>query len=240
MTKTKDIVSKLDEFEGPLDLLLHLISKNKLSIVDVALAKITDQYFEYINTWQEENIDFSSEFLVIASELLYIKSKFLLPKHDEEEGNTEDPEKDLLMRLKEYKLFKKTAEKIKDRQFESKYIFFRLAEPIKFKAKPMKEMPKDKLLTSLFNLAERKALMLPPSKENLKDVVVKKPTSIFAKVKDILRTIKKKTKLKYKEIFKGTKSDRVASFLALLELIKLSRVKFDGEGEDITISGVKR
>ncbi len=240
MTKTKDIVFKLDEFEGPLDLLLHLISKNKLSIVDVSLAKITDQYFEYINSWQEENIDFSSEFLVVASELLYIKSKFLLPKHEEENENGDDTEKDLLQRLKEYKLFKKTAEKIKDRQFESKYIFFRLAEPIKFKAKPMKEMPKEKLLTSLFNLAERKALMLPPGKENLKDVMVKKPASIFSKVKDILKSIKRKTKLKYKEIFRGTKSERVASFLALLELIKLSRVKFEGEGDDITISDVKR
>ncbi len=238
--KTKDIVFKFDEFEGPLDLLLHLISKNKLSIVDVSLAKITDQYFEYINSWQEENIDFSSEFLVVASELLYIKSKFLLPKHDEEEGSADDNEKDLLQRLKEYKLFKKTAEKIKDRQFESKYIFFRLAEPIKFKAKPMKEMPKEKLVTSLFGLAERKALMLPPGKENLKDVMVKKPASIFAKVKDILKSIKRKTRLKYKEIFRGTKSDRVASFLALLELIKLSRVKFEGEGEDITITDVKR
>lgn len=240
MSKTEEVIFKTEEFEGPLDLLLHLISKNKLSIVDVSLAKITDQYFSYIEQWKEENIEFSSEFLVVASELLYIKSKFLLPRHEETEENGEDSEQSLLQRLKEYKLFKHTAVKIGDRQFESKYLFFRLAEPLKFKAKPMNEMPKEKLLTSLFGLAERKASLRPPSKENLKDAIVKKPVSIFSKVKDILRNIKRKTKLKYKELFKGSRSERVASFLALLELIKLSRVQFDGEGEDITITHVKR
>lgn len=240
MLKTEEVIFKTEEFEGPLDLLLHLISKNKLSIVDVSLAKITDQYFSYIEQWKSENIEFSSEFLVVASELLYIKSKFLLPRHEEEEANPEDEEQSLLARLKEYKLFKYTATKIGDRQFESKYLFFRLAETLKFKAKPMKEMPKEKLLTALYGLAERKASLLPPGKETLKDAIVKKPVSIFAKVKDILRSIKKKTKLKYKELFKGTRSDKVASFLALLELIKLSRVKFDGEGDDITITHVKR
>ncbi len=230
------VIFKSEDFEGPLDLLLHLISKNKLSIVDISLAEITDQYFEYIELWKKENIDFSSEFLVIASELLYIKSKFLLPKHEEEEEEEEDSSEKLIERLKEYKLIKLSADKLSDRQFESKYVFFKVAEQIKFPSKPLGEMDKERLLTALFALSERKALLKPPSKENIKEAVIRKPVSIFSKVKDILKNIKRKSKMKYKELFKGTKSERVASFLALLELIKLSKVKFYEDEDGITVT----
>lgn len=235
------VIFKSEDFEGPLDLLLHLISKNKLSIVDVSLAEITDQYFYYIERWKKENIDFSSEFLVIASELLYIKSKFLLPRH-EEETKEDDTALNLIDRLKEYKLIKLTADKIADRQFESKYTFFKIAEQIKFPSKPLAPIDKDKLLKSLFALLERKALLRPPSKENIKEAVIRKPVSIFSKVKDILKSIKRKTKMKYEDLFKGTKSERVASFLALLELIKLSKVRFyeDSDGITITDGGVEK
>lgn len=228
------VIFKSHDFEGPLDLLLHLISKNKLNIIDVSLAAITDQYFEYIEAWKKENIDFSSEFLVIASELLYIKSKFLLPQHEEEK---ELPgEISLIDRLREYKLTKMAADKLSDKQFESKYVFYKLAEEIKFPSPPLKEMSSDRLLKALFNLSERKAVLKPPTPENIKEAVIRKPISIFSKVKDILRSIKRKTKIKYNELFKGTRSERVASFLALLELIKLSKVKFSSDGDDITIS----
>lgn len=228
------VIFKSEDFEGPLDLLLHLISKNKLSIVDVSLAAITDQYFEYIELWKKENIDFSSEFLVIASELLYIKSKFLLPKHEEE--HEEEPESNLIDRLKEYKVIKLSADRLSDRQFESKYVFFKLAEQIKFPSRPLKQTDKGKLLTALFALSERKALLAPPPKENIAEAVIRKPVSIFSKVKDILKNIKRKSKLKYKELFKGTKSERVASFLALLELIKMSKVKFYEDEDGITVT----
>lgn len=234
-----EAVFKFNEYEGPLDLLLHLINKNKLNILDVSLAEITDQYFEYINAWKEENIDFSSEFLVVASELLYIKSKMLLSSHDEETEQSED-EMSLVERLKEYRLFKLCSQKIEDRQFESKYLFFKLAEQIKFPAKPMKEMPVDLLGAALVGLADRKEALRPPDKSMLKEVIVKKPVSIFAKVKDILKRVKRKAKIKYKDLFVGTRSERVASFLAILELIKLNRIKFDANGEDITISDERR
>lgn len=231
----EEVVFRSQEFEGPLDLLLHLISKNKVSIFDVALSQITDQYFQYIERWQKENIEFSSEFLVVASELLYIKSKALLPQHDEDE-NEEDPEQNLIDRLKEYQLFKLCAQTIGDRQFESKYLFFRLAEPIKFQAKPLKEVPKERLLSSVFALVERKLALKPPTTDTFKGTVVKKTVSIFSKVKDILRKIKKKAKMKYRDLFEGDRSERVASFLALLELIKLDRIRFDGNGETIVFN----
>lgn len=230
------VIFKSEDFEGPLDLLLHLISKNKLSIIDISLAEITDQYFEYIERWKKENIEFSSEFLVIASELLYIKSKFLLPKHEEEAEEAGDSSEKLIERLKEYKLIKLSADKLSDRQFESKYVFFKVAEQIKFPLKPLKTMEKERLLTALFALSERKALLKPPSKENIKEAVIRKPVSIFSKVKDILKNIKRKSKVRYRELFKGTKSERVASFLALLELIKLSKVKFYEDEDGITVT----
>ena len=96
---------KLEVFEGPLDLLLHLIQKNKVSIYDIPIALITDQYFEYMNAMEENDIEVSSEFLVMASRLLYIKSKLLLPVHSEEEEE-EDPRQELIQNLAEYKKYK--------------------------------------------------------------------------------------------------------------------------------------
>lgn len=88
----EEVTFKTTAFEGPLDLLLHLISKNKVSIMDIPIVEITDQYFSYINEWEQENIEFSSEFIVMASTLLYIKSKMLLPRHEEgEEGGGRPP-----------------------------------------------------------------------------------------------------------------------------------------------------
>ncbi len=227
-------IFKIADFEGPLDLLLHLISKDKLSITDVSLAKITDQYFEYVEELKRENIDFSSEFIVVASELLYIKSKYLLPKREQEEELIEN-EQNLIDRLKEYRIIKLSAQKIGDRQFESKYLYFKIAENIKFKAKPVDPISKDKLTLVLLALAERKAIMRQPAEENLKEAIVKKPVTIFSKVKDILKKIKVNAKIKYKELFYGTRSEKVASFLALLELIKLNKIKLDNEGEEITV-----
>lgn len=227
-------IFKIADFEGPLDLLLHLISKNKLTITDISLSKITDQYFEFVEELKRENIDFSSEFLIVASELLYIKSKYLLPKQEQEEDLAEN-EQNLIDRLKEYRIIKLSAQKIGDRQFESKYLYFKIAENIKFKAKPIDPISKDKFILSLITLAERKASMRQPVEENLKEAIVKKPVTIFSKVKDILKKIKVNVKIKYQELFYGTRSEKVASFLALLELIKLNKIRLDKEGEEITV-----
>ncbi|MDP4133530.1 MAG: segregation/condensation protein A [Bacillota bacterium] len=224
---------KTEVFEGPLDLLLHLISKNKLNILDVSLAQITNQYFEYIEAWKNLDMDFSSDFLVIASELLYIKSKLILPVIEEETADEEDSASKLVERLKEYKLFKLCADSLDDRQFESKYLFFKLAEQIKFPAKPMKDMQDSALIEALYTLSARKAIEVLPGKDLFKDVIAKKPISIFSKVKDILKKIKHKAKVKYNELFTGTKSERIASFLAVLELMKLNRIKMTDDDEII-------
>ena len=110
------ILYKLDTFEGPLDLLLTLIQKNKVSIYDIPIVEITAQYLEAIDGIEEANLDNTSEFLVMASNLLYIKSKMLLPKNEEEEDE-EDPREELARRLAEYQQFKEASKELRKSEF---------------------------------------------------------------------------------------------------------------------------
>ena len=114
---------KLDAFEGPLDLLLHLITKNKVSIYDIPIVEITAQYLEAIEGIEESQLENTSEFLVMAAQLLYIKSKMLLPKPEEEEE--EDPRDDLARRLAEYQQYKEASQELRKSEFWSRYMFFK-------------------------------------------------------------------------------------------------------------------
>ncbi|MBP3799988.1 MAG: segregation/condensation protein A, partial [Bacilli bacterium] len=108
---------KLDEFSGPLDLLLHLIKENKMDILNIEMEKITDQYMEYLNKMEEMNLEVTSNYLVLASELLYIKSKMLLPRpKDEEEEEEEDPRSELVTRLLEYQTYKEITKTLKEKE----------------------------------------------------------------------------------------------------------------------------
>ena len=116
---------KLQVFEGPLDLLLHLIDKNKVNIYDIPIAMITEQYMEYVNQMDKEDLNVVSEFLVMAATLLDIKSKMLLPKEVNEEGVEEDPRAELVEKLLEYKLFKYMSYELKDRQIDAERAFYK-------------------------------------------------------------------------------------------------------------------
>ena len=118
-----EISYKLDNFEGPLDLLLHLIEKNKVSIYDIPIVLITEQYLEYVNQMDHEDLDVVSDFLVMAATLLDIKSRMLLPKVEKEEE--EDPRQELVERLLEYKMYKYASFELKDRQVDAGKVFFK-------------------------------------------------------------------------------------------------------------------
>ena len=126
---------KIDNFEGPLDLLCHLIDKNKMDIYDIKISEIADQYIEYINAMEEENLEITSEFLIMASTLLFIKSKGLLPA--EVESEEELTEEQLIERIIEYKKYKEITKKLKENYSEFSKRFFKFAEVI--------ELPKQKL-----------------------------------------------------------------------------------------------
>ena len=113
---------KLNVFEGPLDLLLHLIDKNKIDIYDIPIVEITDQYMEYLHSMEKEDLGIMSEFLVMAATLLDIKCKMLLPKEVNEEGEEEDPRAELVQKLLEYKMYKYAASELKDLELDDDQI----------------------------------------------------------------------------------------------------------------------
>ncbi|MBQ8032192.1 MAG: segregation/condensation protein A, partial [Butyrivibrio sp.] len=116
---------KLQVFEGPLDLLMHLIDKNQIDIYDIPIVTITEQYMEYINAMQKEDMEVTSEFLVMAATLMNIKCKMLLPKEVNEEGEEEDPRAELVEKLLEYKMYKYMAYELRDRQMDADLQWFR-------------------------------------------------------------------------------------------------------------------
>lgn len=116
---------KLEAFEGPLDLLLHLIEKNKIDIYDIPIVEITEQYMEYIRQMQEENLNIMSEFMVMAATLLDIKCKMLLPKEVTEEGEEKDPREELVQQLLEYKMFKYMSYELRDRMADASRCVYR-------------------------------------------------------------------------------------------------------------------
>ena len=116
---------KLEVFEGPLDLLLHLIDKNKVNIYDIPIVLITEQYMEYIRAMEEKDLNVMSEFLVMAATLLRIKSKMLLPKEETEEEEEEDPRQELVERLLEYKMYKYMSFELKDKQMDASKVIYK-------------------------------------------------------------------------------------------------------------------
>lgn len=234
----ENVLFKLEVFEGPLDLLLHLISKNKLNIEDIEIAKITEQYFIYIKEWQKANINFSSEFLVMAAQLLYIKSKTLLPKHDDEDEI--DPKLSLEERLIEYQKYKEMARIFGDEQYNSKLLFFHEGEQIKFLEPRIDEsfsMPLDKLLEAFMVIIERNEEKKPPQREEFDKVIGQKPVSVFSQAKALVRALKNNKELYFKDIFKGMKrkDEKVAMFLAVLEMLKSNRIYITNKGDEILL-----
>lgn len=120
-----ELTVKLETFEGPLDLLLHLLEKNKVSIYDIPIVEITDQYLEYIREMRRQDLNVMSEFLVMASTLLSIKSKMLLPAEEKEDGEEEDPRAELVRQLLEYKMYKCMSYELKDRQIDAERMLFK-------------------------------------------------------------------------------------------------------------------
>ena len=116
---------KLEVFEGPLDLLLYLIDKNKVNIYDIPIASITEQYFEYLELMEQTDLDVSSDFVVIAANLIYIKSKMLLPKHNDKEELEEDPRDELVEKLLEYKRYKEIAKVLSDNENSNYYVYYK-------------------------------------------------------------------------------------------------------------------
>lgn len=222
---TEEILYKLDSFEGPLDLLLTLIKRNKVSIYDIPIIEITDQYLKAIEGIEESQLDNTSEFLVMASQLLYIKSKMLLPRNEEEEE--EDPREELAQRLIEYQKFKEASAELRKSEFSSKYMTFREEEKIKFPIPEYsREHPVSDLLDAFASIMARRIRMAPPTKKAFSGIVGREKVSVDDMVDKICKRLRKSKKVGFKTLFRpqDSKPEMIATFLAVLEMIKLSRL----------------
>lgn len=231
-----DLTFKTASFEGPLDLLEHLIKKNKLNICSVSLIAITDQYIEYIDGLKEANLDITGEFLTVASNLLYIKSKALLPKHDEED-DAEQIAKDLTDALKKRRIMKMISELFKKKQFDGALNFYKEAEvldlpPVKRQAE---QVELDKLIEAFLTVVEKTERKTPPPKSNFEGVVGREKVSVKEKAGGLMNRLRKAKKLSFGSAFEGvkTRSEAVALFLAILELLKMNSLIACGDGDNV-------
>ena len=199
------ILYKLDTFEGPLDLLLTLIQKNKVSIYDIPIVEITAQYLEAIDGIEEANLDNTSEFLVMASNLLYIKSKMLLPKNEEEEDE-EDPREELARRLAEYQQFKEASKELRKSEFTTKEMVFREPEKIKF---PMPEYDithdTKELIDAFNNIFQRRVRKAKPEKRAFSKIVGREKVSVDDMVEKICKVLKHNKRVQFESLFKAAK-----------------------------------
>lgn len=231
---------KIDAFEGPLDLLLHLINRLEIDIYDINVSEITEQYLLYVHAMQELQLDVASEYLVMAATLLAIKSKMLLPKHEEEDSldlevmeyEEETTMEDLVEKLVEYKKYKEAANEFRNLEQEQALVYTKppldlteLIQDVKVDAVDLDVTVYD-MIGALQKMMRRKKINKP-----LTAKVARQEIPIEKKMESILDTLKfKKTKVKFEDLFTtSTREEIVVTFLAILELLKQQAITLTQE-----------
>lgn len=217
---------KIDVFEGPMDLLLHLISKHKLNINDIPIVELVNQYVDYVRQMQEQDFDVAGEFLEMAARLIYIKTVSLLPKHEE----AEVLKKELTGELIEYRDCKLMAEKL-SHQTSGFDRFVRPAQEGYINYDYERFHEGEELLNAYISAAGRGKRRLPPPLDSFKVIVAKKFVAVASKVGSVMKKLLSGKKIKFLTLFEDaqSKSDMVATFLAVLELAKTKKINIDGE-----------
>ncbi len=223
---------KLEVFEGPMDLLLHLISKHKLNINDIPIVELVNQYLDYVRQMENADFDVAGDFLEMAARLIYIKTVSLLPRHEE----AEELKRELTGELIEYRDCKIMAEKLKDhtdgfnrfvrepQQGYVNYDYERFHEG-------------EELLNAYISAAGRAQRKLPPPIDSFKVIVARKFVNVASKIQTVMRKLWSGKRVKFVKLFDGaqSKSDLVATFLAVLELAKTKKITIDGPMNDAEI-----
>ena len=230
---------KLEKFEGPLDLLLHLIDKNKVDIYDIPIVEITRQYLEYVNQMEREDLNIVSDFLVMAATLLDIKSRMLLPAKEDEEGEEEDPRAELVARLLEYKRYKMMAQELLDLEEDAQGVLYKPPTVPKEVAKYEPPVDLDQLLDGLTlaklqrifeGVMKRQEDKVDPIRSSF-GTIKKEPVSLEERVMDVLRFARKKRRFSFRQMLtrQGDKLEIVVTFLAVLELMKVGKLSLTQE-----------
>jgi len=209
---------RLDIFEGPLDLLLYLIKKEHLNVYDIPITKVVEQYLQFLELMKLLDINVASEYLVMAANLINIKSKLLLPREEEPEEVEEDPREELVKRLLEYEKFKEAADFLKEREIERNKYFRR----------PSVDLGKGEVYieASIFDLISAFKAALKEVPKDIFFEVVKDEFTVEDKIHDLLHMLLVNKKIYLKDLFSSAKNklEIVVTFLAILELIKLREV----------------
>lgn len=224
---TVNINFKINEFEGPLDLLLHLIKENKMDIMNIEIEKITEQYISYLNEQEKMNLEIASEYLVMASELIELKSKLLLPnpKVEETEEEQVDPREELVNRLLEYQAYKEITKVLKEKEELRKEIYTKSPENIKNYIEEDTKLSSDITLDDLVE-AFKKYLERKKESRPLKTKVTTNEISVSSRRLEIKSILKKKPKVSFFELFPVLNKEYiVATFLAILEMAKNKELK---------------
>ena len=215
---------KLDIFEGPLDLLLYIIKKNELDIFDIPIAKITEQYLEYLEYMRLLDLSIAGEFLVMAATLMHIKSKMLLPPDEtqEEEEEMEDPRAELVRKLVEYKKFKEAAQDLKTLEEKRKEVYTRGFTDIENIASP------DEMFfeVTLFDLISAFSKVLKEVPKEIFQEIIKDEFTVEQKVHDLYHMLVVESEISLNSLFEKAKNklEIIAFFLAILELIRLKEI----------------
>ena len=240
---------KLQVFEGPLDLLLHLIDKNKIDIYDIPIVEITRQYMEYIDAMEEADLNVMSEFLVMAATLLDIKCRMLLPKEETEEGEEEDPRQELVEQLLQYKIYKCMAYELKDRQIEGSQSYYKNPTIPQEVLEYVEPVDMDALLSGVTleglrqvfrDVMKRQSNKIDPIRSKF-GKIEKEEVSLPEKLTEVEEYVKKHRKFCFSVLLEQqtSKVQIVITFLAVLELMKTGKIQATQEkafGEIMIVS----
>ena len=242
---------KLEAFEGPLDLLLHLIEKNKVDIYDIPIVEITEQYLEYVSQLSKEDLNLASEFLVMAATLIDIKSRMLLPKEIDENGEEIDPRAELVEKLIEYKKYKYLSAELRDMQVYAGKSLYKQPDIPEEVAKYQPPVDLDNLLADvdLSKLNEIFQMVLKRQMDKIDPVRSKfgkiemEEVSLPEKMDYVSTTIKKRKRCSFRQLLEeqSSKMEVIVSFLAILELIKIGQIEVhqDKTFDDIYIDSIE-
>ena len=225
--ETKKYSLKLNNFEGPLDLLCHLVDKNKMDIYDVNISEITDQYIDYINSMQEQKLEITSEFLIMASTLIYLKSKSLLPDTDlGGEAEEELTEEELIRRIIEYKKFKEISKRLRELFDKYSKRFGKLPEKIALPNRRIDEIFTKEEIANYYRLSlERNESRINKDAANIEQIAVMEKVTVASKVKDIFKELTKKPKFIFNKLCKSNKYSKLETVTAFSGVLELNRQK---------------
>lgn len=230
---------KLEVFEGPLNLLLHLIDKNKVDIYDIPIVEITNQYMEYIRAMNREDLNIMSEFLLMAATLLDIKCRMLLPKEVNEEGEEEDPRQELVEQLLQYKMYKYMAYELRDRQVDADYVMYKpptLPDEVREYAEPVDleqllgGLTLQKLHAVFQDVMKRQENKIDPVRSKF-GKIEKEEVPLPAKMEYVEEYAKTHNRFSFRQLLEKQKSKMhvVVTFLAILEMMKMGMIRVEQE-----------